>query len=271
MKKYFQSKSFVIGFSIICFYVLFMLVGLFYLPYDPDFPDAAEKFAPISFRHLLGTDHLGRDVFSRILVGTRISFAIGFSVMVSGCTIGLLLGAASGYFGGWLDVLIQKLISVQMSFPGILLALMLIAVFGTDMWITVSALCFMSVPRFTRISRASFMKHKNSLFVKSAQARGAGHLRIMLFHILPNIVPELLVTCSLSFALAILSESGLSYLGLGIQPPTPSFGRMLNDAQRFIFRNPIGVLIPAFFLTALVTAFNLLGDGISEAGGRSGI
>ena len=108
------------------------------------------------------------------------------------------------------------------------------------------------------------MKFKDSLFVRSARARGAGHLRIMVFHIFPNILPELLVTCSLSFALAILSESGLSYLGLGIQPPTPSFGRMLNDAQRFIFSNPAGVIVPAFFLTLLVLGFNLLGDGIAE-------
>ena len=161
-------------------------------------------------------------------------------------------------------MVIQELVTVQMAFPGILLALMLIAVFGTEPKITVLALCIMSVPRFTRITRSSFLKYKTSLFVKSARARGASHARIMLVHILPNTLPEILVTCSLSFALAILSESSLSYLGLGIQPPVPSFGRMLNDAQRFIFSFPQGVLIPAFFLTALVAGFNLLGDGIAE-------
>ncbi len=267
MKKYFANKSFLAGFSLICFFALLILTGFFYLPYDPDFPNTAEKFAPFSARHLLGTDHLGRDVFSRILLGARISFEIGFVVMLAGFFSGLLLGSVSGYFGGILDLLIQKMISVLMSFPGILLALMLIAVFGTDERITVLALCLMSVPRFTRITRASFLKYKTSLFVKSARSRGAGHLRIMIYHILPNILPELLVTCSLSFALAILGESGLSYLGIGIQPPTPSFGRMLNDAQRFIFRNPAGVLVPAFFLTLLVLGFNLLGDGISETAG----
>lgn len=268
MKKYFSNKSFLIGFSLICFFVIFMLVGFFYLPYDPDFPDTANKFASFSKNHLLGTDHLGRDIFSRILVGTRISFGIGCAVMLFGCAVGLLIGSVSGYFGGWIDIIVQKLITVQMAFPGILLALMLIAVFGTDMKITIFALCLMSIPRFTRITRASFLKYKNALFVKSARSRGASHLRIMLVHILPNILPELLVTCSLSFALAILSESGLSYLGLGIQPPAPSFGRMLNDAQRFIFRNPAGVLVPALFLTALVSGFNLLGDGISEVNER---
>ncbi len=264
MKAYFQNKSFLLGFSLLIFFLIFMLAGVFFLPYDPNFPDPANKFASFSARHWLGTDHLGRDILSRLLVGTRISFGIGFSVMILGCGAGLVLGSLSGYFGGWLDLVIQKLVSVQMAFPGILFALMLIAVFGSEPKITVLALCIMSIPRFTRITRASFFKLKNSLFVKSARARGASHLRIMLIHILPNALPEILVTCSLSFALAILSESGLSYLGLGIQPPAPSFGRMLNDAQRFIFSAPQGVLIPALFLTFLVEAFNLLGDGISE-------
>ena len=264
MKRYFQNKSFLLGFYLIAFFVIFMFVGIFYLPYDPNFPDSAQKFASFSLKHLLGTDHLGRDVLSRLLVGTRISFGIGFTVMFFGCMVGILLGSVSGYFGGWFDMVIQKIVTVQMAFPGILLALMLIAVFGTEPKITVLALCIMSVPRFTRITRSSFLKYKTSLFVKSARARGASHARIMLVHILPNTLPEILVTCSLSFALAILSESGLSYLGLGIQPPVPSFGRMLNDAQRFIFSFPQGVLIPAFFLTALVAGFNLLGDGIAE-------
>ncbi|WP_294427565.1 ABC transporter permease [uncultured Treponema sp.] len=264
MKKYFANKSFLIGFCIIAFFLLLTFLGFFYLPYEADFTDTSNKFASFSTKHLLGTDHLGRDVFSRILVGIRISFGIGLTVMIFGCISGFLLGSISGYFGGITDTIIQKLVTVQMSFPGILLALMLIAVFGSNTKITLLALCIMSVPRFTRITRSSFMKHKNALFVKAARSRGASHLRIMLIHILPNILPEILVTCALSFALAILSESGLSYLGLGIRPPAPSFGRMLNDAQRFIFRNPVGVLVPAICLSSMVTAFNLLADGIME-------
>jgi len=264
MKKYLENKSFLCGLILISFFLLIMLVGFFYLPCDPNFTDADNRFAPSSLEHLLGTDHLGRDILSRIMWGVRISFSIGFTVMISGCLAGLVLGSLSGYFGGWTDRIIQKLVSVQMAFPGILIALMLIAVFGTDMRITLLALCLMSLPRFTRITRASFIKLKESLFVRAARARGAGHFRIIAIHIIPNILPELLVTCSISFALAILSESGLSYLGLGVQPPYPSFGRMLNDAQRFIFANPRGVLIPAVFLVAMVWGFNLLGDGISE-------
>ena len=264
MKKYFSNKSFLIGFCLICFFLILIMVGFFYLPYEIDAPDTANKFSSFSKNHLLGTDHLGRDVLSRILVGIRISFGIGFAVMVFGGLFGLIIGSVSGYFGGKIDLVIQKLITVQMAFPGILLALMLIAVFGTDTKITVLALCLMSIPRFTRIVRASFMKQKTALFVKSAVARGAGTVRIMIVHIFPNVLPEFLVTCSLSFVLAILSESGLSYLGLGIQPPNPSFGRMLNEAQRFIFTDPKGVVIPALFLSLMVIAFNLLGDGISE-------
>ena len=268
MKQYFSNKSFLTGFSLIFFFICLMILGLFFLPYEADFLDTQNKFASFSKSHILGTDHLGRDIFSRILVGSRISFEIGFFVMIFGCLFGVFFGSISGYFGGWLDLIIQKLVTVQMSFPGILLALMLIAVFGTDTRITILALCIMSLPRFTRISRSGVLKYKNSLFVKAGRSRGASHARLILIHILPNILPEILVTSALSFALAILSESGLSYLGLGIQPPTPSFGRMLNDAQRFIFRFPQGVLIPAIFLALLVFAFNLLADGIKEVNER---
>lgn len=264
MKAYFQNKSFLVGIILVSFVACFMLVGFFYLPYNPNMTDAAHKFAPFSRVHILGTDHLGRDVLSRIMVGARISFGIGCAVMVFGCAVGLVVGSVAGYFGGIVDSVVQRLITVQMAFPGILLALMLIAVFGTNTAVTVCALCIMSVPRFTRITRAGFMKYKNALFVQAARARGAGQLRILFVHILPSVLPELTVTCSLSFALAILSESGLSYLGLGIQPPAPSFGRMLNDAQRFILSSPVGVIVPGVFLTMLVLGFNLIGDGISE-------
>lgn len=264
MKKYFSNKSFLVGFCLISFFFVIMAVGFFYLPYNPNETDSSSQFLPCSMKHIFGTDHLGRDVFSRLVWGIRISFGIGTLVMLFGLFFGFLFGSVSGYFGGTLDAVIQKLITVQMSFPGILIALMLISVFGTDFKIMIFALCLMSLPRFTRITRSGVLKYKNALFVKSARARGASSLRIIVIHIFPNILPELLVTASLSFALAILSESGLSYLGLGVQPPAPSFGRMLNDAQRFIFSNPKGVVIPAIFLSALVSGFNFLGDGISE-------
>ena len=268
MKKYFQNKSFLTGFIMFSFIFLFMVAGLIYLPYDPLKTDTSQKFLSFSSAHLLGTDLLGRDVFSRILCGLKISMAIGFTVMLSGLITGTLLGSLSGWFGGLTDKIIMKLISTQMAFPGVLLALMLSSVFNPSIKVTVFALILLSLPRFTRISRLGYIKYKNSLFVLSAKAKGAGSFRIMYYHILPNILSELLVTSTISFSMAILSESGLSYLGLGVQPPNPSFGRMIKDAQEFLFRNPSGLFGPLCFLVILVLGLNLMGDGISQVNNR---
>ncbi len=268
MRKYFSNAIFLTGFILFSTLMILMLTGFFFLPYEPDEINVAEKFQSFSFRHLLGTDNLGRDVLSRIMVGLKISMAIGFIVMIFGLVAGTLLGSISGWFGGLTDLIVMKIISTQMSFPGILFALMLLAVFGSDIKITVLAISIMSIPRYTRIVRSGFIKYKTSLFVRAAKSRGASSLRIMYIHILPNVLTEILVTATLTFSLAILSESGLSYLGLGVQPPTPSFGRMINDAQRFIFANPMGVLVPVFFLIALVLSLNLIGDGISRVNGK---
>lgn len=243
---------------------LAMVIGWIHLPYDPNAIDIGNKLQFFTGSHLLGTDHLGRDILSRILVGTRISFLIGLIVVAFGLVVGTLIGSLAGYFGGIVDEIVIKLIDTQMAFPGILLALMLIAVFGTSLQNTVLALSIMSVPRFARISRSGFIKYREADFVKAARARGASHARIMMRHILPNVLPELIVTCSLGFSGAVMSEAGLSYLGLGIQPPNPSFGKMLSEAQNYIFQAPWYVLIPAVVITLLVMGFNLIGDGIQS-------
>lgn len=264
MKKYFSNKSFLAGFSILAFLLIFLITGSIFNCHRYDEIDTLNKFAHFSSEHLFGTDHLGRDVFSRILVSLRISFSTGFIVMVSGLITGIILGAFSGFFGGICDSIITKIIDTQMSFPGILISLMLIAVFGNTVEITITALYIMTIPRFTRIARSGFIKYKNSMFVTAAKSKGAGYMRILFVHILPNIMPDLTVTATLNFSLSILAESGLSYLGLGIQPPLVSFGRMLNEGQRFILQSPSNVLIPAAFLILLVLSLNLMGDGISE-------
>lgn len=264
MKKYFLNKSFFSGFVILLFLILFFIIGSFFCKYDYDAIDTSNKFLKFSSEHILGTDYLGRDVFARLSSSMKLSFLIGFSVVISGFITGVILGALSGFFGGIVDSVISKLVDTQMSFPGILLALMLIAVFGTDTIVTVTALYIMSIPRFTRIARSGFIKYKNSLFVLSAKAKGAGVFRILFHHILPNVIPQLIVTSTLSFSLCILSESGLSFLGLGIQPPLPSFGSMLSEGQRYILLAPEAVIIPAVTLILLVLSFNLIGDGISE-------
>lgn len=264
MKNLLKNKSFLIGFILTCFILLIILVGFFYIPYDYNEQDIQNKFSSFSLSHLFGTDNLGQDILSRTMIACRISFFIGFVVMIFGLLIGILLGSISGYFGGLTDRIIMKLIDTKMAFPGILLALMLAAVLGKSLFTTIIALIIMSIPRFTRITRSGYIKYKNSLFVLSAKTKGASSFRIMYRHILPNLKTDLIITSTLSFALAILSESGLSYLGLGVQPPLPSFGSMLKDGQRFMFQSNLSIIIPAIFLIILVLGLNLMGDAISK-------
>ena len=264
LKKCLHNKNFIIGLCMVGLMVLVMVVGFFYMPYDPDAMDTENELQFFSAAHPLGTDQFGRDVLSRIMQGARVSFLVGALTVVFGLVVGGAGGAVAGYYGGKVDEVIMKLIDTQMAFPGVLLALMLIAVFGNSIQNLILALGVMSIPRFARITRSGFIKYRDAEFIRAARSRGAGDGRIIFRHILPNIVPELIVTSSLGFAGAVMSEAGLSYLGLGIQPPTPSFGKMLSEAQGEILQAGWYVLVPAAAITLLVMGFNLIGDALQE-------
>lgn len=264
LKKCLHNKKFIIGLCMVGLMVLVMVVGFFYMPYDPDAMDTENELQFFSAAHPLGTDQFGRDVLSRIMQGARVSFLVGALTVVFGLVVGGAVGAVAGYYGGKVDEVIMKLIDTQMAFPGVLLALMLIAVFGNSIQNLILALGVMSIPRFARITRSGFIKYRDAEFIRAARSRGAGDGRIIFRHILPNIVPELIVTSSLGFAGAVMSEAGLSYLGLGIQPPTPSFGKMLSEAQGEILQAGWYVLVPAAAITLLVMGFNLIGDALQE-------
>ena len=246
LKKYFSNRNFTLGFIMVSILFLLMVVGFFYLPADPNKIDVLKELLPPSRENLLGTDQLGRDILSRVMVGSRISFFIGFCVVLCGGLLGCTLGGAAGYYGGKIDSIIT------------------IAVFGNSVQNLILALSVMSVPRFARMSRSGFLKYRNSEFVKAAKVKGASDLRIMILHIFPNLLQELSVTATLSFSGAIMSEAGLSYLSLGIQPPTPSFGKMLSEAQNTILTAGWYVVIPAALITMLVLGFNLISDGLNE-------
>ena len=264
LKKCLRNKNFILGSCMVGLMVLIMVVGFFYMPYDPDVMDTEHELQFFSAAHPLGTDQFGRDILSRIMEGTRVSFLVGALTVVFGLLVGGTVGAVAGYYGGKIDEVIMKLSDTQMAFPGVLLALMLIAVFGNSLQNLIFALGIMSIPRFARITRSGFIKYRDAEFIKAARSRGAGDGRIIFLHILPNIVPELIVTSSLGFAGAVMSEAGLSYLGLGIQPPTPSFGKMLSEAQAEILQAGWYVLVPAAAITLLVMGFNLIGDALQE-------
>ena len=262
MKKWYHNTNFVVGIVLLSFLMLILIVSLFYLPYDPNEMNTQQKFQLPALSHPFGTDNFGRDILSRVMKGSQIAFFIGFFSTGVGLVFGLILGALAGYLGGLFDEIVMRITDAQMAFPGILLALVIITVFGSGTMNTAIALGITSIPRFCRITRTSFLQIKELDYIKAARSRGASSLRIMTLHILPNMISPLLVTVSLSFAGAILAEAGLSYLGLGVQPPDPSWGMMLYEAQGYLMLNPWYAFIPGSMITIMVLGFNLLGDGL---------
>lgn len=264
MKNYFKNSKILAGSIMIGIIFILMIIGFFFTPYDFAQIDVTNKLDFFSFKHILGTDDLGRDILSRFMIAARESVFIGFASVLIGLIVGTLMGAFAGYFGGVIDEIIQKIIDTLMAFPGILIALMIVAVLGSNENNIIIALSIMSMPKFARISRSGFIKYKSADFIRAEVVRGAGTLRIMFLHILPNIFSELIVTATLGFSSAIISEAGLSYLGIGANPLVPTFGKMLSDAQNVIFQAPWYVFIPTGAITMLVLGFNLIADGLRE-------
>lgn len=264
MKKILKNKSFVIGSIFILFLLVIMIISFFWTPYDPVAMDYTHTYENPGTEHLLGTDNFGRDIFSRVITGTQAAFLVGLFTVLIGGVIGVIIGSVAGYFGGAVDEVLMRIIDAQMAFPGVLIALMIISIFGTGIKNTIIALGIMAVPRFARMTRSGYLQYKEAEFVKAAKARGAGAIRIMYIHILPNVLSSIVVTASLSCATAILAEAGLSFLGLGIQPPTPSWGMMLKDAQQYLFIQPEAIVYPGVMITIMVLGFNFIGDGLRE-------
>jgi peptide/nickel transport system permease protein len=254
-----------IGLFFIGAIALMVLVGLIRTPFDPNAMESSRRFAPPGFPHFLGTDNFGRDSFSRIMLGARFTLIVALGTVTIGTAFGLLLGMPAGYFGGFIDEAIMRLIDALTSFPGILLALVMVTVMDRGSYTIIIALGILFIPSYTRIARNGTLQFKDSEFVKSAQAFGAGPLRIMFAHILPNIYPQLLSAIVVGLSNAILAESGMSYLGLGIQPPAPSWGRMLSEAQVFLFNDPWMAVAPGLAIMTAVLGFNYLGEGLRKA------
>ena len=253
-----------IGIALIGLMVLFAVISAFYTPYDINFMDAAARLAPPSAAHLFGTDNLGRDIFSRAMTGTRFTLLVAMATVLSSAFIGTVLGLASGYIGGWPDEVMMRLIDAVSSYPGILIALIIVTVLPTGKYTIVVALCIMFVPSFTRIVRTGTLQYKNAEFVKNNKVFGVSDLRLLTVHILPNLFPLLLSSVVVGLSNAILAESSMSYLGLGIQPPAPSWGRMLYEAQSTIFKAPWYAIAPGLMIIVSIVGFNCLGEGIRK-------
>ncbi len=258
------SLSLVIGAALVGCFLLMLVVSFFYTPFAVNEMRSAERFLPPGRPYLLGTDNFGRDIFSRIMKGTQTAFFVGTLSVLFGMALGISLGALGGYFGGWTDRILTQLGTTIQAFPGVLFALMIVAVWGPGTFNTIVALSITAFPGFMRITRSGFIQIKEYSFVEAAQTIGVSPLKIMLRHILPNLLPSLLVAASNGFAGALLAEAGLSYLGLGVQPPEPSWGRMLNEAQGYLLRAPWYSLAPGIVLVLAVLGFNLLSDGLRD-------
>lgn len=226
--------------------------------------DKSSKFAGVSFSHIMGCDNFGRDIFSRVLQGTKMTLFIAAGTVAIGTFFGMLIGAFTGYFGGWLDEVLMRIIDAVFAFPSILLALVMITLFGSGKWNVMLALGIAFIPSFARIVRSEFLYQKNLDYVKSAKLMGAGDLRIMFVHILPNTLPVLISAIMIGFNNAVLAEAGMSYLGIGVQPPDASLGRMLSEAQTYLFSTPTYAFFPGMVMIVMILGFSLLADGIRK-------
>ncbi len=240
------------------------LVGPVLAPFDPADQQLSERLAGPSRAHPFGLDELGRDIFSRVLAGARISLLVGLAVVSSSALIGLLIGATAGYLGGWVDDLIGRVIDVLLAFPGILLAIALVAVLGPSLGNVVLALASIGWVGYARLVRGQVLRVRELDFVQAVRALGARTPRILLRHVIPATLPAVIVQASLGMAAAVISEAALSFLGLGVQPPTPSWGTMLAGGRGHLMEAPHLTVFPGLAVALLVLGFNFLGDGLRD-------
>lgn len=240
------------------------VIGIWYTPHSPSQMQVRDRFRPPSSEHWFGTDQFGRDLFSRIMQGGQTTLAVGIAAVSVGLAVGTALGAISGYYGSRWDEILMRVADGLYAFPAFLLALLAVTIVGPGRQTVLAAIAIANVPIFMRISRANFTKLRTAAYVDAARAIGASDLRIAVRHILPNVVTPLLVQASASFAASVLAEASLSYLGVGIQPPLASWGRMLREAQSFAGLAPWTVVFPGLAIALTILGLNLVGDGIQQ-------
>lgn len=253
------------GLAVVCLVLLLALSASRIAPYDPGAQALDSGLASPSAAHWLGQDKLGRDIFSRLVYGSRVSLAVGLGTVSISLVLGLFAGSLSGFFGGRTDRLFMRLADMLLAFPGILLAVAITAVLGPSLRNVLVALSALGWVGYARLVRAQILKVREMEFVQAAQAVGTPPARLLLAHIFPNALSPILVEATFGIARAIVAEAGLSFLGLGVQPPTPSWGAMINEGRHFLFVAPHLTLAPGIAIMVTVMAFNFIGDGLRDA------
>lgn len=270
IKHFKKNKSAVLGFFIALMLVAFALFSPLIATHLPNVQDLSARLIPPfwneggSMQHLLGTDDFGRDLFSRIVYGARISILVGtISVSIS-LFFGLLMGVFAGYYGKWVDALIMRLVDMMLSVPAILLAIVIVSILGPSLYNAMIAIGIVGIPTYARIVRGSVLAEKEKEYVIASRVNGSSNLRLMFKVILPNCTTPIIVQATMGFASAVLEAAGLSFLGLGAQPPTPEWGAMLADSLQFITTAPWMIFYPGLAIFLTVLGFNLMGDGLMD-------
>ncbi len=260
-----MSRLAYIGLAIAALFILAAIFAPWVATHDLAAQDLAMRYVPPSAEHWFGTDGLGRDVFSRVVYGARISLEVGITVVLVSSVFGTMIGAIAGFYGGIIDKFLSGYVfNVFLAFPGLLLAIALVAFLGAGQGKLIAALCVIGWVSYARVIRGQVLKVREYDYVLAARALGAGNMRILFTHIMPNAIQPLIVQASLGMAGAVLSEASLSFLGLGIPPPAPSWGTMVEEARQFFSSSPHVLFFPGAAIALTVLAFNFIGDGLRE-------
>jgi peptide/nickel transport system permease protein len=265
VSRFNKNKRAMVGLWMTVIFVIVAILARWIAPYDPIVQNMQVMLESPSWNHPFGTDEFGRDILSRIIYGAQISLMIGIVGVLISVIIGVTLGTVSGYFGGKADTLIMRIMDIFMAFPSFLLALAIVSVLGPGMSNVMIAIGIFSIPTFARISRSSVISVKNKEFIEAAKAMGGTHMFIIFKHVIPNSIAPIIVLSSLRIATAILTASGLSFLGMGAQPPTPEWGAMLSTGREYLRTSPHVSTIPGLAIMFMVLSFNMLGDGLRDA------
>jgi len=260
-----RSGGLVIGLVLVAALIAIAALAPWVAPYDPDAQDVLNRLGDPSPSHWFGTDEFGRDLLSRVIWGARISLFVGFVATMAGVVIGTVIGIVSGYYGGWVDRVITACTDVLLSFPQLIMGLILVAVLGPSLQNLILAIAVTAVPAFVRVARGSTLAMKERDFVDACRALGYGDLRIMFLHVLPNILDEVVVMASLWLATAIRTESTLAFIGLGVPPPTATWGGIVREGFDNLLDAPWMSVFPSLAILAVMIALNLIGDGLRDA------
>ncbi len=260
-----RNRSAVAGFVVLGLLILFAIFAPLFSSYDPTAVALRTRLQPPSASHLFGTDEFGRDILTRVFYGARISLPVGLIALAIGATLGTLIGLIAGFYGKWLDTFLMWAVDVQLAFPGLLLALLVVAILGVDLRNVMIAVGVSMIPRFARLVRGTVLSAKENLYVDAARTIGVPEHRILVQHVLPNIISPVIVLATLSLGVTILTAAGLSFVGLGARPPSPEWGAMIAEGRQFLQHQWWIGTFPGVAILLTVLAVNLIGDGLRDA------